>query len=349
MRPRHSIFLRLIILALLASFISNRSSAQYKKEQDATIPLDYFYIEKQNTGALRNLLSKVHWGLSTGYASTAFKHDLAGFGIRQRTSSSLPEIFNSGNTSAAYSNWINNVVPSDTIITSPVFAVDSDTTALGFRSSTSSILLKATVHVEINRFRIGGGYSFDYTRIGDFKPTAFKDDINPYSLEKKGIFMKHYFAMIGASVYRYYDYLFVVDANIGGYSMGKSFNKSLMQKGVYINLGVTIEREMSEYFKLFVRPSYEIKGYKLSIPETNQEISHRLNAFYVNIGATYRLPEIRRCFLKSCHAQINHAHGNKIYRSRRHPIYKKQNPHYGENYPNLLKYKGKNKNKLNPY
>ena len=47
--------------------------------------------------------------------------------------------------------------------------------------------------------------------------------------------------------------------------------------------------------------------------------------------------------------QINHAHGNREYRSRMHPIWKKQNPHYGENYPNLIKYKGKNKYKLNPY
>jgi hypothetical protein len=46
---------------------------------------------------------------------------------------------------------------------------------------------------------------------------------------------------------------------------------------------------------------------------------------------------------------MNHAHGNREYRSRVHPFYKKQNPNYGENYPRLIKYKGKNKRKLNPY
>jgi hypothetical protein len=155
--------------------------------------------------------------------------------------------------------------------------------------------------------------------------------------------------LLGASVYRYNDYLLVVDANIGGYAMGKKFDKNAMKKGVFVNLGVTVEREMSEYFRLFVRPSYEIKSYKLNVPETGQFIQHRFNAFYINVGATYRIPELRRCFLKTCHAQMNHAHGNREYRSRRHPIYKKQNPHYGENYPTLIKYKGKNKKKLNPY
>jgi hypothetical protein len=74
-----------------------------------------------------------------------------------------------------------------------------------------------------------------------------------------------------------------------------------------------------------------------------------MNGFYLNFGATYRIPELRRCFLKDCHAQLNHAHGNREYRSRRHPIYKKQNPHYGENYPVIIKYKGKNKKKIEPY
>jgi hypothetical protein len=74
-----------------------------------------------------------------------------------------------------------------------------------------------------------------------------------------------------------------------------------------------------------------------------------MDGFFVNAGITYRVPELRRCFLKSCHGQINHAHGNREYRSRRHPIHKKQNPHYGENYPVLIKYKGKNKKKINPY
>ena len=227
--------------------------------------------------------------------------------------------------------------------------VSSDTADIGFRSKTFSIPLKATLHVEFDRYRVGGGYSMDYTRIGSFTPINYSSDIAPYTLESSNMFVKHYFGMIGAMVYRYDLYALVVDANIGGYSLGKDFAKNLMKKSVYLNLGVSVEREFSEYFRLFVRPSYEIKSYKLTIPETSQTLQHKLNGFYVNFGFTYRMPELRRCFLKTCHAQINHAHGNREYRSRRHPIYKKQNPHYGENYPELIKYKGKNKKKLHPY
>lgn len=258
-------------------------------------------------------------------------------------------IFNHDNLGVRYSDWTNDVTASNHTLSPGAFTVNSDTADIGFRSKTFNIPLKATVHVEFDRYRIGGGYSIDYTRIGRFMPTNYGSDISDYSLEKSSIFLKHYFGMIGAMVYRYYEYALVVDANIGGYSLGKSFAKGSMKKSMYLNVGVSAEREFSEYFRVFIRPSYEIKSYKLSIPETTQTLQHRIDGFYINVGVTYRLPELRRCFLKTCHAQINHAHGNREYRSRRHPIYKKQNPHYGENYPVLLKYKGKNKKKLNPY
>lgn len=321
--------------------------AQYEREEDATIPLEHFYIQRQKSG-LRALLSKLHFSFSTGYATTPFRHRLEGFGILQQSGSS-PLIFDDDNTSVRYSNWTNDVVSSTTPIAGGAFMVTSDTADIGFRSSTFSIPLKVSVHVEFDRYRIGGGYSFDYTRMGDFRPTNYTSDIDPYALDRPSMFVKHYFGMIGAMVYRYYEYAVVVDANIGGYNLGNQFAKNLMKKSVYFNVGVRAEREFSEYFRLFMRPSYEIKSYKLTVPETAQTLQHRLNGLYIDVGFTYRLPELRKCFLRTCHAQINHAHGNREYRSRRHPIYKKQNPHYGENYPELIKYKGKNKRKLNPY
>ena len=227
--------------------------------------------------------------------------------------------------------------------------MNSDTSTIGFKSKSFNIPIRATLHVEFDRFRIGGGYSFEYTRVGDFRPLSYSDQISDYSPEVSSFFLKKYFFSLGASVYRYYEYLLVVDANIGGYKLGKDFDAGSIKTGAFVNLGVTVEREMSEYFKLFVRPSYEIKSYDLDFTESGQSINHKLNAFYLNIGVTYRIPELRKCFLKNCKAQMNHAHGNREYRSRVHPIYKKQNPHYGENHPVIIKYKGRNKKKLNPY
>jgi len=328
---------------------SGTAFAQYETEQDASVPLEYFYIKREGTGFFRRVFSKVTFGFSTGYGSMAFKHDLGGYGIIQNGGNARPVIFASSNTGATYGNWVNEFTTSSTSAQPGAFTVNSDTASIGFKSKSFNIPLRATLHVDFDKVRIGGGFSFEYTHVGDFKATHYGDRINSFNTDFSSFFLKKYFAIIGGTVYRYNEYLVVVDANLGGYSLGQQFDKSQIQKGMFINLGVSLERELSEYFRLFVRPSYEIKSYKLGYPESSLSVTHNLNAFYVNVGATYRIPELRRCFLKTCKAQMNHAHGNREYRSRVHPIYKKQNPHYGENHPNLIKYKGRNKRKLNPY
>ncbi len=310
--------------------------------------MDHFYVDRQGPGFLRVILSKVTFGLSTGYGRTYYSHKLDGFGVFQKPDS-IPKIFTSGDVTAGYSNWFNKSESATNTQDASTFLVNSDTTALRFKAKGFNIPLKATLHVEFDRYRIGGGYSIEYAHVGDFSATNYGDEINSWTPEANNYFLQKYFGSIGATVYRYYEYSLVMDMNIGGYSMGKKFDKSMIKRGVYFNLGATVERDMSEYFRLFVRPSFEIKGYKLSMPEANQTINHKFNAFYINVGATYRIPELRRCYNKDCKVQINHSHGNKNYRSRVHPIYKKQDPHYGENHPKLIKYKGKNKKKLNPY
>lgn len=319
-----------------------------KKEKEETIPLDHFYVDRQGPSFLRILLSKLNFGLSTGFGSTTFKHEVPGFGIYQ-PSSGQPILFNPASPTTGYSNWFNRLTPTTLTIDPGNFIVNSDTASIGFRSKSLNIPLRATLHVEFSKVRIGGGYSFDYTRINEFEPLIFKDDINNFSPDISSFFLKKYFILAGVSVYRYENYLLTADINVGGYRLGNKFDNAIIDRGIFFNLGATVEREMSEYFKLFVRPSYEFKSYDLAIEEAGRSIQHGMNAFYLHIGATYRIPELRRCFIKECRAQINHAHGNREYRSRIHPIYKKQNPHYGENYPKLIKYKGQNKRKLNPY
>jgi hypothetical protein len=334
------------IIALVLCLASPLVYAQ----QDNSIPLDHFYVDRRGPSVFRKILSKITFGFSTGYGATTFKHSLDGYGILQNPDS-IPMIFPIGDatSTSGYSNWFNRVDSADNIVLPGAFRVSSDTADIGFRNKAFNIPFKATLHVEfLERYRIGGGYSFEYVNLRSFVPTKYDASITHFKPDVESFFLKKYFLMLGGSVYRYYEYLLVVDANIGGYSLGKKFDKGVIKKGVYFNLGVAVEREMSEYFRVFVRPSYEFKNFKTNI-DGAESIKHKFNAFYVNVGVTYRFPELRRCFLKTCSAQINHAHGNREYRSRVHPIHKKQNPHYGENYPNLIKYKGKNKKKLNPY
>jgi hypothetical protein len=319
------------------------SHAQYETEKQATVPLEYFYI-KRDKSAINFLLSKFTLGLSTGAGVSFFNHSLDGFTLQQ-TPGREPLIF--VNNSLKYDNWFNRTSV-DTASLAPGTSLFSSS-KLGFKGRGLNIPLKATLHYEYLRYRVGIGYSYEFMTVGRFRPTDFEDQIGTFSPAARGGFMRRFFGMAGVSVLRYQQYLLVADVQIGSFKPSRAFNLGQIQKGLYYNLGVTIERDLSEYFKLFVRPSYDIKKFTIAFPEAGQAIRHGFNAFYLNVGATYRLPELRKCPIDGCKAQINHAHGNKEYRSKRHPIYKKQNPYYGENYPTLLKYKGANKRKLNPY
>jgi len=349
-RKLNPIFLKRIVIIFCFACVSLSGATDVfaQDDKDISIPLEKFYVDRNGIGLFRKIISKVTIGISTGYGSTKFKHDLSGFGILQNPDS-LPRIFAGTNSGNGNTNWFNTSTYSTATSQPGSSQIDANTTKLGFKSKAFNIPIKATLHVEFDRYRIGGGYSIEYTHIGTFKPTAHGDQINNYTPEVSSLWLKKYFGMVGGTVYRYYEYSLVVDAQVGGYGLGNSFDKSLIKKGVFINLGATVERDFSEYFRVFVRPSYELKSYKISLPELGQSVTHKFNAFYINIGASYRFPELRRCVVKTCKAQMNHAHGNREYRSRVHPIYKKQNPHYGENHPVLIKYKGKNKRKIDPY
>lgn len=315
-------------------------------EEKPTFPLETIYAKRKPWG-IRKILKNLRFSASTGYGKTYFNHKLDGYGIVQPTGFA-PRVFPTAYPSVRYMNWVNAVVP-DTLSTAfDSFAVNSDTAKLGFKGKGWNIPLNVTVHYEfLERYRIGGGYSYEYMNIGPLHPITFKDKITNFQPTPKGGFMQKYYGMVGISFYRWNNFLFTGDVQVGGYKPGKNFELSQIKKGVYVNGGVTIEHEFSEYLKAFVRPSFEIKNYTLKVPE--KSIPHYINAFYINIGLTYAIPELPRCFHKDCQAQMNHTHGDREYRSRMHKIFKKQNPMYGENSPKLLKYKGRNKRKMNPY
>src|SRR5690606_10980445 len=97
------------ICLLICLLGGGHALAQYENERDATIPLEYCYIKRTGPSLLRTLLSKVTWGVSTGYGHTVFSHDLSGYGIAQNPGAS-PVIFNGTQVAAGYSNWFNRVV-----------------------------------------------------------------------------------------------------------------------------------------------------------------------------------------------------------------------------------------------
>jgi hypothetical protein len=330
---------------IAAAFSPFNSSAQ--DEGNNSIPLDHFYVKpRHGSNIIRRSLHNFHFGLYTGVGRTYFKTQLNEFGIYQPPGSS-PELLTKSSTNR-YTNWVNDAGVDSSALGSYV-VTNPGTANLGFKGHALNIPLAATVHYEFNRYRVGGGYSYELMTIGALHSSTLTDKISDMKPNNPTGYIRKYWGMVGVSFYRWNEFLFTGDIEVGSYKLKSNFNPAQVLPSTYFNFGVTIEKNLSEYFKVYLRPTYEIKSYDLTLPKSGQAIHYNINALYVNVGFTYSIPELPRCFLNECHAQINHAHGNKEYRSNRHPIYKKQNPGYGENDPTLIKYKGKNKKKINPY
>lgn len=316
------------------------------QDDEGKFPLEKFYVERKK--GFRSIFKNFRFGLSVGYGQTYFSHQLKdSIGIYQ-AAGKAPLIFQN-TLGTQYKNWVNKGVTDTTSLEPSPYLVRSDTAKIGFKGRAFNIPIRATIHYEfLGKYRIGGGYSYEYMNIGTMSPISYGDHIQSMRPTSPSGFMQKYFGSAGYSFYRWEDFLFTADLNIGGFKPGSNFANPYIKKGVYVNLGISAERELSEYLRLFARPSFEFKSYTLMLPEINHSIKHNMNAFYLNVGITYTIPELPKCFVKTCKIQINHAHGNKEYRSRVHPIYKKQNPGYGENNPPVRDQR-KNRKKINPY
>jgi len=302
-------------------------------------------------GFLNNIFGNFTFGGSIGYGKTFYSHDLTGFAVQNRMDTlwivdkdSLFQLKSPGHT-----EWVTKPVRADSIPTDPDSVFVSDSADISYKGSGRSIPLDFFVYYTIDRYRVGIGGTYEFHTIGTFTPSQAEDLLGTFRpAESKSRFTRFY-VMAGAEIYSYYNYFLSADVKIGKYTLGKAFDKNLAKPSLFLNLGVNVEKRLSEILGLFLRPSVETKSYKMSLPGTDKVIKHRQPAFYIQGGATYRIPDLPKCPIKSCHTQIDHEHSGKRYRSRRHPVWEKQNPHYGENYPLLIKDKGKNKKRRNPY
>jgi hypothetical protein len=334
------LFLLIGILALPVLLIA---------QDKPSIPLEKFYVDRKNH-PIRGMLKNFRFSASTGMGKTYFKHTLAGLGIFQSATAG-PYLF-SGTTppTSGHQQWIDTNIPVTPITVNPGdFMVTSDTAKIGFKSKSFTMPIKLSIHYEFKNFRLGAGFSKDFIFIKPFSPISYGSQIRNIDAEAGSVSTTKFFGLAGYSFARVDKYLFTGDLQFGTNKFGKKFDRSVIKPSGFFNLGVTVERELSEYLKVFIRPNFEFKSYTLSLPESNTAIKHHANALMWNVGFTYSIPELPKCKIKECRIQINHAHGDREVRSRAHQIWEKQNPGYGENDPKLIKYKWRNRKKINPY
>jgi len=356
---------RFFLIVLVYGWTSTALLAQGDEEEDL------YY------NPLAQILNKFTFSLSTGYGLSNYNQDLTGFYLLQTADDQYLLSNENGEVPeevAGTFNWFTNPMLGDTLnlrdpfeipyagLNNPVnnprlqetnLLVDADTAGLGFEATGHSIPLMFTVHYDYQRFRAGLGYMIEYQILRNLNPTVLQDQIRPYVPEFKSILYKRWIAKFGYNFYDWWNYSFVAELMFGGINAGKKFNKELTTRSMFVNIGLNIEKHISEYVSITFRPSYDIKSFNTFIPEAQRTIRTNNPTFFFQVGLSIKWPRLPRSPIKSDHIQLEHiiTHpetGQRI-EVRGQSIWKWQNPKVGQNHRKLWRYKNKNKRKMYPY
>lgn len=310
---------------------------------------------KSPNGVFSNFIGGFSLHVSTGFGMAFNSHEINGPGILQQKDGNLllfDNFFVIGDSlDVGYTGWVNNIQSISGIpIEDDDFLLGTDTISVTYKGKGGSVPISIALSYTYDRYRFGGGVSYEQFFAAKFYPNVESSNLKPFKSDYITSSITRYYAYLGGDVFQSVRHTIAVDAMVGIYKFGKkNFNPDQIKTKLYVNIGVSFERSLSEYFKIYIRPSAEFKGYELAIPGLGYTVNHAMPALYINIGAIIRMPDLNKCPVSQCRTQINHRHGDRIYRSKVHPFWKWQDPDYGQNYPELIKYKGKNKKKKNPY
>lgn len=326
---------------------------------------------------LRVFLNKFSFTISSGYGWTNYAHNLEGFYFYQdaQTQLILDNQLELGEIFTGYEGWMSNPFLAEEVtvddpysvpynyLSNPVgnpllrnqqVLVDADTIGLSFSSASPTVPIMLAIDYDINKFRIGAGIQYERHYIKPLRPSIMGDRIRPYEpkFDKTSYFK--YFGLIGYQFYDWWDYTFVAELQLGKANAGKEINQDAVGIGqnFFTNIGINIEKNLSEYLRVVIRPSYDLKSYVINLPDATS-IRHTNHAFMVQVGLSLNIPEIPRSPMKSDHVQLKHVYvdykNGRLMEVRGQPFWKKQNPKVGENHRRLWRYKLKNKRKIDPY
>lgn len=297
---------------------------------------------------IRAFLNKFSVNLSSGYGRTFYRHDFTDYAyVRNAQGSFLinAEDAVEGSTVSGLSNWFSDVSTQDNITLSDEYAmVPYDSIEGSLKSGGYSVPVNLLIYFNLYRLRLGGGGSLAFHQANYPEPDDFLSaDPAPEAFNTT---LSRWFVLLGYSVYEYYDNAFGIDIRAGQYRLGNGFNANLLETTPFINIGITLEKVFSEYFRVYLRPSYEIKSYTVNLPESFSQDNLLVNnhALTLTLGMSINYPDLPRSPIPNDKTQMKHyvsdSQGNRML-VRGQPLWKKQDPKIGELYPELIKSKRK--------
>ena len=323
---------------------------------------------------IRVFLNQFSITATTGYGATYYSHDLSGVYFFQNANSQFifnNNIENLNSTYLGYTDWLNDPqIGIETSLNNPfdlpfdylpnpvynpdlgdrTFLVNTDTTDFGFEGTSHGIPINLMLHYEFMNIRVGGGFSYEKQFVRPLAPTNFQDVVRDYQPNIKSTRFTRLYGMVGYKFYSWWWYDFVAELNVGKINSGPQFNSTATATSrIYTNIGVSIENNWSEYFRLIIKPSIEFKSYTVNLPD-GASVEHKQPTFFLQFGVSINIPDIRRSPMGNDHTQLKHVYTDpktgRREEVRGQPITHRQNPKIGENHRRPNKHMPSRKNRV---
>ncbi|TFV97854.1 hypothetical protein E4S40_04220 [Algoriphagus kandeliae] len=229
-------------------------------------------------------------------------------------------------------------------------------------------VLNAGVRINLfNLFTIGGGYGIESGNISPMRGGNFEFPFEGASYQASKFYgtlgivlwdanrrakylQWRYRRYASANLYmqselrqrvrQIYPWRLVLEAEYGNLSIKKFVDPTLTQNGnytprlavadPYFGLGLRLERDFSEYTKLFLKGGVDLRSFTYSSSDFSefQELDQRLYA--MQIGLAIRIPGTKRCKIQGCGVVMKHMHNGIEYRGS--SIFKLQDRKIGQWY-----------------
>jgi hypothetical protein len=293
---------------------------------------------------IRQLLSHVSGEVALGYGSTRYLQNLDNYSLYSGNNQLLLLGQDSTGQSVGIGNWLNKPFVTDTFSTynatpfelnssnefdpNGEYIIEDGKRRLRGGGSAIPISVKGTINWR--RFRIGGGATFVLNTKAKLSLKGYPDYINSYESDFGTFFTQKYYFTAG---YRYFDFWstsYYVDLEYGSFKLSQNaFPASNVALSKYWNISLPIEKHLSKYFSLVLRPSLDLKSIQTAIP-TGESIKTKMWNVQLQAGIRVSFPLYKKCPISNCEAQKEHLHVDKQFRGQ--PLYKIQNPKVGENH-----------------
>ncbi|MBK6266405.1 hypothetical protein JKA74_15275 [Marivirga sp. S37H4] len=296
---------------------------------------------------LRKILSHFSAEVAIGYGNTRYRQNLDDYSIYSDNGQLyLLAADSASGQPVGIGNWLNKPFVTDTINTSNAivynpssneqdpnraYLIDSGEKRL--TGGGNAVPLHLKLHFNYDRYRIGAGATFEFNTKAKMDLKGYPDYINKYESDFSNFLTRKYYFTAGVRYWDFWDFSYFADVEYGRFRLSNNaFPASNVTENSYWNVGFPVEKNLSKYFHLVMRPSIDLKSINTVIP-SGEAIKTNMWNLQFQVGVRVSFPLYRKCPISNCEAQKEHKHIDKKFRGQ--PLHKIQNPKVGQNHPYL--------------